>query len=871
MAIKIRGIPYDQLSRQDDSKINEDTFSSNTPFMIICNKPIPKNYKTYMEFTITEHPSNSAYRHIPLYVGVHKEPSFGVLNSDFVIGTIYYTLSNMNYDVMERYNAAGEPTHQQVDKTHAKIPILNTIIGIGVDIPNNIINIYSDGNLFYSFSPSTFDLSKENEDFYFVIYSKFNERIKGNVNYGRYTNKYMPDGYWNLYQFYYTHGEAYQEISSSITVPGIIYDKYSFSEIESKINPKNDIAPLEEDNKKHIRWIYKNDSTKYENDRSFKFTYHPGTIPEIRDIVTTNLPIPVDTKVYLEFNIKECEMYQEYTGIPIEIGITDKQNELSNAFGIDLCHKRYIRYKLHSYIREDIKEYDMRPILNPVTPTQPNRVGVIIDLSNNNITILTDNSILSVIKFKDVSFNNPTGIYYFFIRAISSEAYRYDYYGICNFGEDKDDIDFDIPEDTKTLFSYYNDPIKFPIDSVFINCRINVRAYKTWFNKFVYCTFSVAESPNSDAAKFSPGLNKLWNAYNTISDTEEKHNVPDIPPYDLDDIIKDDEKENDRRVWVWYDIISKVFVAEGQHIPFSTDLLLGNVIGKEYSVYDNSNLLEGRITGVSNRLFEKILLSAELYYKQIQYINNEDGRGSISDNVNLNDYIKWNNNENGKGVISGTVSAISNYTVTIIQSPNQTITVHCNGKDYTETFEALVGSTYTATITPAEGYNAGKLSSTSGTIKSNVTISATAATIKTFTVTITQSANQTITVNAGGSNHTSTFTANWGTTCTTYTATISVSNPTYYTPGTLSSTSGTIKSNITISATAATLKKYTITVTQPANGRIEVNSQVGTSFTYNAGTKVTVQAFANSGYKVTALYVDKVTKAISANLIKEEI
>lgn len=633
MAIKIRGIPYDQLSRQDDSKINGDTFSSNTPFMIICNKPIPKNYKTYMEFTITEHPSNSAYRHIPLYVGIHKEPSFGVLNSDFVIGTIYYTLSNMNYDIMERYNAAGEPTHQQVDRTHAKIPILNTIIGIGVDIPNNIINIYSDGNLFYSFSPSTFDLSKENEDFYFVIYSKFNERIKGNVNYGRYTNKYMPDGYWNLYQFYYTHGEAYQEISSSITVPGIIYDKYSFSEIESKINPKNDIAPLEEDNKKHIRWIYKNDSTKYENDRSFKFTYHPGTIPEIRDIVTTNLPIPVDTKVYLEFNIKECEMYQEYTGIPVEIGITDKQNELSNAFGIDLCHKRYIRYKLHSYIREDIKEYDMRPILNPVTPTQPNRVGVIIDLSNNNITILTDNSIFSVIKFKDVSFNNPTGIYYFFIRAISSEAYRYDYYGICNFGEDKDDIDFDIPEDTKTLFSYYNDPIKFPIDSVFINCRINVRAYKTWFNKFVYCTFSVAESPNSDAAKFSPGLNKLWNTYNTISDTEEKHNVPDIPPYDLDDIIKDDEKENDRRVWVWYDI----------------------------------------------------------------------------------------------------------------------------------------------------------------------------------------------------------------------------------------------KSNITISATAATLKKYTITVTQPANGRIEVNSQVGTSFTYNAGTKVTVQAFANSGYKVTALYVDKVTKAISANLIKEEI
>ena len=138
--------------------------------------------------------------------------------------------------------------------------------------------------------------------------------------------------------------------------------------------------------------------------------------------------------------------------------------------------------------------------------------------------------------------------------------------------------------------------------------------------------------------------------------------------------------------------------------------------------------------------------------------------------------------------------------------------------------------------------------------------------MKQFTVTITQSANQTITVKCNGTNHTSTFTAPYA---STYTALIVVSNSVYYTPGTLNHTSGTITGNITISATPATLKRYTITVTQPTNGKITVNGTVGTSFTYNAGTSVTVQATANSGYKVTALNVDKVTKTLSTNIIED--
>lgn len=101
-------------------------------------------------------------------------------------------------------------------------------------------------------------------------------------------------------------------------------------------------------------------------------------------------------------------------------------------------------------------------------------------------------------------------------------------------------------------------------------------------------------------------------------------------------------------------------------------------------------------------------------------------------------------------------------TVTIVQSANQTITVICNGNSYTSTFTAKAGSTYTASISASTGYNAGTLNSTSGTLTDNITISATAATLKTYTYTINQPTDGTITVTVDGVAYTSTFTVQYG-------------------------------------------------------------------------------------------------------------
>lgn len=68
--------------------------------------------------------------------------------------------------------------------------------------------------------------------------------------------------------------------------------------------------------------------------------------------------------------------------------------------------------------------------------------------------------------------------------------------------------------------------------------------------------------------------------------------------------------------------------------------------------------------------------------------------------------------------------------VTITQSANQTIKVVCNGTTYTSSFDAPIGASFTVTVTPATGYNAGTPNVSSGTVTGAISISAGAATKK---------------------------------------------------------------------------------------------------------------------------------------------
>ena len=124
----------------------------------------------------------------------------------------------------------------------------------------------------------------------------------------------------------------------------------------------------------------------------------------------------------------------------------------------------------------------------------------------------------------------------------------------------------------------------------------------------------------------------------------------------------------------------------------------------------------------------------------------------------------WQFNTIRKSQLKG--SEKTTFTVTIKQTPNQTITVTTDdGVKHTESFDAKKGTTWTATVNGSTGYNPGKLISTSGTVTGATTVSATEATIKQFDFNITQSEGQTITVTTGdGVKHTESFKAKYGTT-----------------------------------------------------------------------------------------------------------
>ena len=178
--------------------------------------------------------------------------------------------------------------------------------------------------------------------------------------------------------------------------------------------------------------------------------------------------------------------------------------------------------------------------------------------------------------------------------------------------------------------------------------------------------------------------------------------------------------------------------------------------------------------------------------------------------------------------ISASAATKATYVFTINKTSNQTITVTYGGTTYKSTasanttFTATYGEKWTATIAGATGYNPGTLSATSGTITGNVTISATAATIKTFTLSFGATTNQTYVATIGGTAKAATssatsYTVNYGTSYSVVYTAASASAAYTYTAS--SSVSGTVTSNVSVPAKSATatLRYYTLSIGKTTN------------------------------------------------------
>jgi len=616
--MRLKLLAYDANSNIDNSVITKGLYFDITGnYFLFINKAIPKYSNVYIEFEVTDCDMSNDIRHIPLMVGVSKEPSKGYLNTDYCIGSLYYTKntwapainpsSYLAYKLIEKYGSAN-PVVTFNSNVTSRPPIKNSVIGIGVDMKNNTINIYIDGQFFYGFTPDYFHLN-DKPNVYLALYSlEVNKHISGVFRFGKDTMKYHPviyiDGvpsqetYNGLYDALFLQNDLHFDIESRIKI-GYRYSNLGYDKdiLNGILNVDNDIAPVNvEEHRRDLEIVINKDSMRYYKDtynlilNKHAFQYAPRVTN--KDFAYINLPFDKFEKLYFEMSCYNAQLDTDYLGIPLSIGLTkdltflekesltfnlfhaksDADSILKNAIFKDTELVEYDFETLHAdaayittYYRDGFKWITNKnyEIINPVYPSQPTTLGIIVDLCNHSLELYTEGVLFATISIdKDlIDFSLPEEPVYFFFEAAPSYVFIRSGYVICNFGtkntlnksyreNDFKYFTFSGDENVKALWDYYNFVMrKIYYDGIDrdsdIYATIKVIPERLIYGKNIFCRIIVPEN-TPEANKWSPGLNKVWQTYNDISNIEAKNNVPDKSIFDIQRMIKEDESNNRR-------------------------------------------------------------------------------------------------------------------------------------------------------------------------------------------------------------------------------------------------------------------------------------------------------------------------------------
>ena len=734
--MKITPIAYDNESTYREDMISDTVFTANTPFLILSSQPIPKNVNIYFEFEITEYKENPLFRHLPLYVGIHKEPSSGIFATDFSLGSIYYT-RRQDFETYEQYNKTAYSEHYKVPTTKSRLPIKGTIIGVGVNSTRNQITIYSDGKPFYSFRPREFNLN-EDGDFYFAIASKVYTNISGNINFGTYPLKYRPEGYWDMNQYYVDRYVMKKDLVGTLqfTTGNDEVDYYYANrrsigtDFLANIKTENKYAPL---TNPHLRDTYiqpnLGPSQLYDPDNNDAFVIDSEHQDPV-DHAFLPYPIPVDQKIYFEIQCKEAPMDNGYTGIPLTVGITkvkDTDNymgkkEIGNkSFSVDLWHKIYQYHYANVQLGDKEIHYPIRTVYNPIPPMQPDIIGLMIDLKEQEISVYTNHKLFMKADLKEflgypddtrtfvssekqqLFFNSKDEVYHLFIKAVP-EAFTGNGYVIGNFGE-PDNQALRYPtlydnNDIMTYWYYYNYGIRYlaggEISCVITTLPYHINVAKT-FTGMVY----VKSKYDGNDLDFSPGLNMMYNSYNIVTDTEQRVNVPDLNPFEFNELINGHRYTED---------------------PYRYD--------KDLIIFGSVNMKD------SDPLHKFIPV-------KLSYDKNWLGNGAGQIILTSKGFELEKRKLEYPVEIKGNFNYINRFKINIVQSDNQRIIVTYKGKEYTSNFEIMGGDSIDVKIVPLNTedndgafiyYRTGTLSYTGGIPTKDMTISATPAILDKFIV-----------------------------------------------------------------------------------------------------------------------------------------
>lgn len=805
----------------DEDVLSSDklTFDSDKPFFLICNVPIKD--KTMFEIKITEYYPIFDLKHIPLYVGVSKQIASGILTGTYSMSSLYYDISNPKYDIMSNYNGASVEYHQFIDgsfvdadgkeKIGARKPGVLDTIGVGVDIKQNTIFLFVNyttdkskkayNKPFYSFHPP-FDMSKEKNlrfciwsDIYYKRITDDNtyrsgikeledkKHIKGRVNFGEGGLEHPVPGFTSLFSSYYAKyarnkidpaaemGSFDNPCTVHITGKPV---QFEFKDIDAEVDILNELDPVSEKlsliSDHHGVTIKNKVQYSMDEDKNIKATSKFGDTDsyKVGANIFINYPIPKSDKIYFEYTVKDAQLKRNMVGIPISMGISSIPRDpnilptpenITHPKSIMTESIRMNLYRGNPFIQSGLNDsggyfqywivnngeqntnannmFTLSEVESSVSPEQGVTIGVSLDLANNTMIVNIDGFLFTTLIFPtkpmpnnpfsiDVnhSIDNRTEYAYFFIH--NEGVFEGTATGKFNFGKTK--FNFDIPEGYTTLYDFYN------VDKRRLYCKdieayVNINAEKIT-NSYIFADLRIDRT-----LPIEEGLNRMIDSDNIIDDIYVHY-------YDMDaDFIP-----------TMFDMISR---DNNGYVPeLEENMIDVNFEGvpkyrihiSKYKTQYIQIFMNGKVYTESFDAPENALITTKVLPKSDLEYEYSPGVANFKKAI-----------VGSAMYITASPATYKEYTVTVIQTPNQTITVYHhkdNGIIEAHTGSFVVNSRYpniTAEITDVrEGFIKGKLNITSATIKEDTTIiSSTVDEIK-YKVTIKPTVNQEIIVTSEG-------------------------------------------------------------------------------------------------------------------------
>ena len=449
--------------------------------------------------------------YIPIYVGVHKEPTTGMLSNDFCLGSVFFYNETGKYDVIEKHNRTGATNKYAPNIYYNRPASVNKIIGVGIDRPNNTISVYVEGKLIYTFSPSLFNLDSDEGKCYPSLYFSIDnkKKIVGKANFGKSVLMYTPEGYISTFKAH-----------------NLNIIKYTYNYPENLTNTYNNwytgdgIMKLSTTN---LNGCNINGTELVLDKNHDSYIYNP-------------LPIPSKFNSFYELIVRNGILKNGYLGIPISIGIAT-YDELTTPGSGDLINIPLYHYRqtMYTYLQRKAGSAPVNKYISDVLTSIPNKEGKYISVSinpnDNVITIWVDK--IKFCEYQITEFDlSESDKYYFYIKSdtIILNSMNID----INFGQNQitsitDNVfKMNIPTEHISLWYYYNKMIfkVFPYPQEVVG-EVIVTSPKTMHTKSIIGTVNVSTVIDPNSSKFGPGLNRLMNTFNMIDDTTE-HNIDSI-------------------------------------------------------------------------------------------------------------------------------------------------------------------------------------------------------------------------------------------------------------------------------------------------------------------------------------------------------